>query len=787
MPASPLVELRDYWRHQVPCQAVVAGDKIVATMAGCVLACDASGRIQWLRRQAWIPLAQDYGRKAWYEASHEPPVAHGDRVYATQPGVWDVECIELATGRLAWRRPLGGLTRVLGRTAKHLLVETDGQIVALHPDSGKPLWASDVKNRLETRFCAQPESLMCVQWEPNKEGDKPPQLALLALDPQTGQPRSRSLLPLPAKKDPWLKPLVICGDRAWCFSASIQEPARREIFELVPAKTEERTPSLVPEPITESLVQYSSSSFLIPRSLTALDRKPTMTRMRLAMVAVMGAALAASAGDAAFVRAADDWEITPKSEQALDRGLEWLARNQGPQGNWESNDLGLVSTGALAFLAAGHLPGRGKHGETVQRALDYVVHRAQTSGLLNISEPRRGMYNHGLSTFVLGQAYGMSADQRISTVLDRALKLIAQTQCGDGGWDQLPPRGHDLSSADAGPGLRMPDSGLEVPPEVVELAIKSVRGHYSPKGCSHTASEEEQKKYPGQFTYSRGGGNSTVAMAAAGVVCLQEFGQYDDWRIEKSMEAVTKAIRSREMEDATKRRHLRFDPYTLYYVAQALYQVGGEHGSSVIRSARQRAGQPGSEHVQIDGDGGCAAGTWAASLATSTPPRCLLRAGDPQPLPAHPSEGKIEACETDSAKALMRRRRLDAESLYPLPPPTQLTTLHGFDHVPGPLVCDRRPGSRRRTDPHPPAQPAAVPRGGVGGHGLLAPGSAPQSSNPAPARPVAHAGAHACGVGLRPGAGPAVPHFQFGRDQSRSTGPRGPGNRQQPEHERGAA
>lgn len=307
-----------------------------------------------------------------------------------------------------------------------------------------------------------------------------------------------------------------------------------------------------------------------------------MTRMRLAMVAVMGAALAASAGDAAFVRAADDWEITPKSEQALDRGLEWLARNQGPQGNWESNDLGLVSTGALAFLAAGHLPGRGKHGETVQRALDYVVHRAQTSGLLNISEPRRGMYNHGLSTFVLGQAYGMSADQRISTVLDRALKLIAQTQCGDGGWDYVAkrqPRGHDLSLAVMQAlALRSAvDSGLEVPPEVVELAIKSVRGHYSPKGCSHTASEEEQKKYPGQFTYSRGGGNSTVAMAAAGVVCLQEFGQYDDWRIEKSMEAVTKAIRSREMEDATKRRHLRFDPYTLYYVAQALYQVGGEH------------------------------------------------------------------------------------------------------------------------------------------------------------------------------------------------------------------
>ena len=277
-----------------------------------------------------------------------------------------------------------------------------------------------------------------------------------------------------------------------------------------------------------------------------------------------------------------DWEITRESEQALARGLEWLVRTQGPQGNWESNDLGLVSTGALAFLAAGHLPGRGKHGETVQRALDYVMHNAQSSGLLNVSEPRRGMYNHGLSTFVLGQAYGMSGDRRLSAILDRALKLEAQTQCGDGGWDYVAlrqDRGHDLSLAVMQAlALRSAvDSGLEVPPEVVELAIKSVREHYTPQGCAHNAPEEEQRKHPGQFSYSIGGGNQTIAMAAAGVVCLQEFGQYDDWRIEKSMQVIGKAILSPEMERATKDKRIHFDPYTLYYVAQALYQVGGQN------------------------------------------------------------------------------------------------------------------------------------------------------------------------------------------------------------------
>lgn len=147
-----------------------------------------------------------------------------------------------------------------------------------------------------------------------------------------------------------------------------------------------------------------------------------------------------------------DDEITPQSEAALDRGLEWLARNQGPEGNWKSNDLGLVSMGALAFLAAGHAPGRGKYGREVDKALDYVVSHAKPSGLLNVSDAQRDMYNHGLATFVLGQAHGMTAtrDRRLNRVLDGALKLIANVQCDDGGWDYKAHRqknGHDLSLA----------------------------------------------------------------------------------------------------------------------------------------------------------------------------------------------------------------------------------------------------------------------------------------------------------------------------------------------------
>ena len=273
-----------------------------------------------------------------------------------------------------------------------------------------------------------------------------------------------------------------------------------------------------------------------------------------------------------------DWELTPQSELAIDRGLDWLARNQGAVGNWETNDLGLVSMGVLAFLADGHLPGRGKYGPNVERALDYILKNSKPSGLLNIADSHRDMYNHGLTAFVLGQAHGITNDPRISPVLDRSLKLIQNTQCRDGGWDYkaaAQPNGHDLSlSVMQAKALRSAvDSGLEVPPEVIELAIKSVRDHYRSQSGIRGSDDPKARSEPGQFTYD--GNRGTLAMAAAGVVCLQEFGQYDDWRIPKNMDVITREVLQLKLP-AKNAAQVPFDAYTLYYVGQALYQVGGK-------------------------------------------------------------------------------------------------------------------------------------------------------------------------------------------------------------------
>jgi len=303
--------------------------------------------------------------------------------------------------------------------------------------------------------------------------------------------------------------------------------------------------------------------------------------------------VAATAISSPTVRAEGKWETNAASEKAASMGLTWLANNQGKEGNWETQDLGLVSVGALAFLSAGNTPETGKYRENVRRALDYVLANAKPSGMLNITGNRRDMYNHGLATFVLTQAYGVSNDKRLGRTLRKAVKLIIDVQCRDGGWDYVGARqakGHDLSLAVMqAKALRgSMDIGIHIPRETIALAIKSVQGYYRKSGKADDLAarygwRQEDAKYPGRFTYN--GGNGTTAMAAAGAVCLQEFGKYNDYRIRRSMNGVLDDIKTKMKVTPG---HMPFDAYTMYYVAQALYQVGGrlwQDGYPLVRKA----------------------------------------------------------------------------------------------------------------------------------------------------------------------------------------------------------
>ena len=96
-------------------------------------------------------------------------------------------------------------------------------------------------------------------------------------------------------------------------------------------------------------------------------------------------------------------EITPLSEAALERGLAWLAKNQGSDGSWGTSDLGLVSMGALAYMSAGHSPGLGRYGRELERALEFIASRSRPSGLLNIADSQRDILGPWIFDFDLSE------------------------------------------------------------------------------------------------------------------------------------------------------------------------------------------------------------------------------------------------------------------------------------------------------------------------------------------------------------------------------------------------
>ena len=107
--------------------------------------------------------------------------------------------------------------------------------------------------------------------------------------------------------------------------------------------------------------------------------------------------------------------ITPDTQRAIERGLEYLAGSQFADGAWGDRalyrgNLAVVSLCGLAFLAGGHHPGLGPYGKTVTRAIQFILahEQSQPDGFLhNPTGSMHGpMYSHGFATMFLAEAVG---------------------------------------------------------------------------------------------------------------------------------------------------------------------------------------------------------------------------------------------------------------------------------------------------------------------------------------------------------------------------------------------
>jgi hypothetical protein len=263
-------------------------------------------------------------------------------------------------------------------------------------------------------------------------------------------------------------------------------------------------------------------------------------------------------------------EITADLDRAVARGLAALANMQNPDGTFGSGRFGsnvaITSLAALAFMADGHLPGRGRYGHVVERALENILRNSTETGLITSDTGSGPMYGHGFATLFLGEIYGMTPDggetplsRRVHEALVRACRLIERTQNEEGGWRYNPvPYDADVSVTIAQVmALRSArNAGIEIPKSTIDRAVEYIRRCQNPDGG---------------FMYQLPSGVSLWPRSAAGVASLYYAGIYADNAIDRGLAY----LRRHAMPTSPSRTESHYW-YGQYYVAQTMYLAGGE-------------------------------------------------------------------------------------------------------------------------------------------------------------------------------------------------------------------
>lgn len=285
-----------------------------------------------------------------------------------------------------------------------------------------------------------------------------------------------------------------------------------------------------------------------------------------------------------MVRAADleDQAVPENVRAAIDKALAYLKENQQPDGDWphgqQAGTTAIPSLAVLAFLARGHVPGQGPYGDTVDKAIDFVLDSQKESGLIARDETNAEMYEHGISTVMLAEVYGMADDARrarIDHALAKSVKLIldAQEPAGHpkdgpnrGGWRYRP----DATDADIScTGWQLmalrgaANCGAAVPEHALEEGLEYI------KRCSVNA---------GGFSYQADpnhNGAPNQARTGTGILSMVLIGG------DRSVPEVQKAGDYLVENPPDGKHGNEFYFYAVYYDSQALNQLGGKYWKNV--------------------------------------------------------------------------------------------------------------------------------------------------------------------------------------------------------------
>ncbi len=340
------------------------------------------------------------------------------------------------------------------------------------------------------------------------------------------------------------------------------------------------------------------------RNAATGSRKRTVMRAALVLALLCLVSAASEPGkedDGSRSERSDSWAEDPIFK-AAERGLEYLAAHQNPDGSWDGDigfklnqdyeverhsrpHVGVTSLAGIAFLSGGHLPGRGRFGKSVSRCLDFVLSCVNDEGYVTAHGTR--MYSHAFATLFLAEVYGMTHRSDVGRKLQEAVTLIVKCQNRVGSWRYKPfaPESDMSVTVCQLMALRAARNiGIKVPKSTIDRAVHYVRQSYIKSGRGrgnryYYPRENYYKVDRGGFYYqiyqdgSVSGMRSSFSLTAAGVTSLFNAGEYSDKDLRYSLEYLKDNFHT-VLDDY--RGHYFFW-YGNYYAVQAMYTAGGHY------------------------------------------------------------------------------------------------------------------------------------------------------------------------------------------------------------------
>lgn len=262
------------------------------------------------------------------------------------------------------------------------------------------------------------------------------------------------------------------------------------------------------------------------------------------------------------------------SEEAIQRGLEWLARHQSPNGQWHTDfkckctepgakhDIAATAFGLLPFLGAGHTHKQGRYANTVARGLSYLLSK-QNAQKGNFHD---NGYENALASIAVIECFGLTKDPALQLPALAATQYIVQAQARDGSW-------HYSAGAEKG------DTSVAGWQFTALKAAAYAQLGVPQQTFDYLSAFLDSVADSGGLGYGYNSRNANPSTSAAGILCRQFLSWGPDHpALKKEIDHLLRSQNYPKKEN--------FNTYLMFYMTQVAHHLGGEYWEKWNNSVR---------------------------------------------------------------------------------------------------------------------------------------------------------------------------------------------------------